>query len=124
MIKKRASQTFINVVADGAGSIVGDCELCGRTYFDPCDGGYEDGELEELERKAKKEPDKYVPCDGGVSLGSIAGNQVVLDCDCPGLANYENFIWNDRFKIAEYLKARLKNNLEKAQAESETLSGL
>ena len=47
----------------GGGSPVADCEFCGRVHYE-ADGEFmEQGELEDLEKKHKAEPDKYIPCE-------------------------------------------------------------
>lgn len=45
-----------------SGSLVISCQYCGRTFFGDY-GGYE-GELEQLEAKAKATPDKYKRFEG------------------------------------------------------------
>ena len=55
------SEDFITAVT-GGGSIVTDCDLCGRTCFEDSEyaGDWEEGELERLRENADKQPDKYV----------------------------------------------------------------
>lgn len=111
--KHPASHEFEDAFRANHGSIMGDCELCGRTIF--CNGGhtygYDEGELEKLQKLAKEKPDKYVEwtdCDG-VSFGTIQGMQFVLGCDCNQLRRYEEFVWQHRQEIAKYLMTRIKD---------------
>jgi len=92
-----------------AGSLVITCELCGRTHFATMEEGrFDEGELEDLREKAKKEPDKYIedPSYDSISWGRIDGKQAVIGCVCNGLAKYEEFIWRNRHVIARYLKEK------------------
>ena len=101
----------------GGGSIVADCGLCGRTVFedDRHAGDWEEGELEGLRDKTEKEPDKYVGFGArSVGTGYINNIQVVTNCPCNGLRPYENFIWNHRRIISDYIAKRTKRIAEAA----------
>jgi hypothetical protein len=115
---KPASELFVNVIRS-SGSIVIDCELCGRTHFGN-GGDYEEGEFENLQAKARSEPDKYI-FHGDydmVSYGYICGKQAVLDCPCNELAKYERFIWSHRDLISRYFVSRADEQLRDASQDS------
>lgn len=114
------SELFLSAIRS-AGSIVIDCELCGRTHFGDGRGDYEEGEYERLLAKAKTEPDKYIQHhdDDMVSYGYLQGKQAVLDCPCHELTRYEKFIWAHRWLIASYFRARLKENIQKLELDLE-----
>lgn len=118
----KISDEFADAVCD-SGSIVIDCELCGRTHFNDETGSFEEGEYEELCKNAEKEPDKYVQYrDESVHWGRIDGRQAVIDCPCDGLEKYEKFIWNNRYVIAKYLKARAVREKEDSDRQLEALN--
>ena len=106
-----------------SGSLVVDCECCNTTYFGT-DEDFEEGELEELEEKMKKKPDRYHRFDGDtVSWGYVNGRQIVYKCGCKEgdkvMLNMENFIWNNRHIILNYLKDKTSNNLKDAKNDKE-----
>jgi len=95
----------------GSGSIRATCD-CGREHFEP-EGDFDDGELEELERRAKEQPDRFV-CQDRVSLVNVGGKQFVMDCPCKGYMPYARFIWGHRHAIMDYLKQRMEQDYELA----------
>ncbi len=105
-----------------AGSISIDCELCGRTHFtDYSPNDFEEeGELKELMRRHKRNPDKYVLYTNidSIEWGYIDGKQAVIDCPCHQLSKYERVFWNSKFIISDYFTARAKKELEQARADS------
>lgn len=120
------SETFENAVRK-AGSLVVDCELCGRTHFATLETAhFDEGELDDLVAKAKKDPDKYVqdPSYDSVPWGTVDGKQAVIGCPCNGLRRYEDFIWGNRFVIAEYLRNRSAEAAERAGREAEEFKDL
>ena len=78
-----------------SGSIVIDCELCGRTHFadDEMAGTWEEGELEELRKKQLEDPNKYIGHNDSVSWGNFSGYQVVDGCPCGKVKKLENMVW-------------------------------
>lgn len=120
------SEMFENAVRS-AGSLVIDCELCGRTHFATLETGpFDEGELEDLRAKAKKDPDRYVEDPGydSVAWGMVDGKQAVIGCPCNGLRRYEDFIWGNRSVIAAYLRNRSEERLKSAERESAELKDL
>lgn len=119
------SEEFVDTVT-GGGGIVADCDFCGRTLFEDFEraGDWEEGELEGLREKAEKEPDKYVGFDHQVRTGYIDGKQVVTNCPCHGLTQYESFIWQHRQIISEYITKKaqkIASAAYKDEAEAEFL---
>lgn len=113
------------------GSVVIDCELCGRTYFGRemlTTGDSTDAkEYETLKKKAEKEPDKYIELSDSISWGTIMTlegepKQAVVDCKCHGLAAYEKLFWNNRYIIAHYLRERSQNEAKAANEQKKELS--
>lgn len=109
-----------DIVCD-EGTPVSTCS-CGRTHFGDGDC-MEEGEHEGLLAKARERPEKYIshPDAQSMSIGEFAGMHIVWDCQCDALARYERFIWENRSKIIEYIKARAE--YEKSVA-TQTLSDL
>jgi hypothetical protein len=125
-LDKEPSKAFEDAFRDHIGTSDATCELCGRHVFGGTGTlGYELGELEGLRAKAEKDPDRYVevPYDG-VSLGRIEGKQTVLGCPCNRLRMYEDWVWGHRRQIIEYLKKRIKERLEDAETEAESIGEL
>jgi len=119
------SEEFKVAVLHG-GSVSVLCELCGRQYFSSemlHTGDEEDAKwYEKYKKLAKKEPDKYIEVSDSMSWGNIDEKQAVVDCKCHGLAKYENFIWANRFVIANYLKARSQKEAATASRQAKALS--
>jgi hypothetical protein len=118
------SDEFVTVVTAGGG-IVNTCELCGRECFedDAHAGDWEPGELEALREKAKNDPEKYIPMDT-VRTGYFDGKQVVTNCPCNLLRPFENWIWQHRHIIADFVQRRTVRIAEDAlsdEAEGEFL---
>lgn len=107
------------------GSIVAECEFCGRTHF--CDredaGDFGEGELERLRDERRKDPGKVMGWDcTGLGRGIIDGREFVECCPCQTIRRYEDFIWNHRYEIIRYILARSKRDVQRAQAEAEHLA--
>jgi hypothetical protein len=119
MVREAPSEAFIGAVVH-SGSMVINCEFCGRVHFG--NGlGMDGGELQALLTKAKAQPEKYhqhADVDM-VSWGSIDGKQFVADCPCNGARRLEDFIWQHRRLIASYLAARSRAQLDAAKRDKE-----
>lgn len=124
--KKRLQPTsdiFMRAVCSiGSPSIL--CEFCGRTHFAPTsDLDWDEGELDELLDREKKEPDKYL-ADHSVSSilwGYLDGRQIVAGCPCNSGRKYEDFILRHRYVIVDFLQARARKKKEDA-AEAEKIA--
>ena len=92
------------------------CEFCGRIHF-----GVDDEEYDELSEKQDKEPDKYVGHHdvNGIAWGYIDAKIYVWNCPCDSAHKYEQWIWNNRKLICEYLKRRTTEALKQAEADAE-----
>lgn len=109
------------------GSIVIDCELCGRTHFatHATEGYFDDGELAGLLKKQESDPIRFMSWDfSSVSYGHINGKQAVVDCPCNILANYERFIWQHRDLIAAFITAKAKNRSIEAEKDLRTSAAI
>lgn len=115
--ERKVSEEFWNVLCHG-GSIRATCEFCGITYFidDPTD--YDEGELEDLQAKQKLYPNKFITLEYEPSLGNIDGKQAVRECPCNSVRKYEDFIWDNRYLIADYLTERTKKEEKEAKENS------
>jgi hypothetical protein len=118
------SEEFMRALTH-TGSMVILCEHCHRTHFaTSSDNWYEEGELEDLREKARRDPAKYVErgdCDS-ISWGTIEGKQTVWGCPCNTAGVYEVWIWNHRFLITDYLTARCNEDLRSARRSAENAS--
>lgn len=116
---KPPSDEFMDAFAS-AGSLVTECDWCERIHF--CTGGlgdYEEGELEELRANAGKNSDKYIEhgdCDS-ISHGYLAGRRYVYSCPCNAVRGYEDFIWNERRRIMDYLRIRFVKIREQVESD-------
>lgn len=127
MDNPKAPSFDIEDVVRHAGSIHISCELCDRVHFASASPGFFDkGELEELLEKKKAAPDKYIEDTGSdyISYGHIDGKQAVIGCPCNGLTRYEEFIFQNRHMIVDYLNRRTKARLDKAQSEAGKVAAL
>lgn len=125
---QEASEEMEEAFRLGIGTTDATCQLCGIHFFASGDQslGYEAGELEELQRLAAQQPEKYqeLKLDDGVSIGEINGIRFVIGHGCTGLRKYEDFIWGARRGIAKYLKRRAQDRLATAKDDVEQLEGL
>lgn len=97
-----------------SGSICVTC-MCGRTYFATCanEGNFDEDELEGLRRNAAEQPDKYFEQPGESYISYLhIGKGIVIGCSCGKGTQYEEFIWQHRIEIADYLTARVKADLD------------
>lgn len=118
------SSLFEEIVVDSV-TIVATCGFCGRTHFATAhEGHFDEGELEGLREKAVKNPEMYLEYSeyDSISYGHIAGNQAVIPCDCNHLRKYENFIWEHRGLIIQYLIKRTEQERKDAEMEAQQTS--
>lgn len=118
------SNDFESAFTD-SGSIVVECEFCGRTHF--CNredaGDFEPGELERLREAQRESPGKVMGWDC-TSIGAVEidGKRAAQCCPCRKIRRYEDWIWRHRTQIAEYLQARVQAELAEAKADAERLA--
>jgi len=128
----KPSEEFLEAICD-SGSIVIDCDFCGRTHFGNEEPGmdWEEGEFERLFKPSKDNPDRYIYHSDRdtVHWGTLDGKQYVLDCPCNSASKYEDLFWRHRRTIADYFQARAKrelhdskSNLELADSVSESIT--
>ncbi len=104
-----------------SGSLVVNCEQCGRVHFCTFDGpgDYEEGELEELRANAEKDPDKYMETSvySSIQWGYILGKQTVWGCPCneQTVYPYERFLLAHTEQIMTYFQECAKAELSKAE---------
>jgi len=124
---KPPSDEFMEALISG-GSIVTECELCGRVHFATWDDGadWEEGELEELRANADKEPDRYIEdatCSS-ISWGYLDGQQAVWGCPCNIARKYEDWIWGHRELVTSYLRKRIRDQKRDAEMEETRMEGV
>lgn len=99
---------------------VTDCS-CGRVHFVSANGhgDYERGELEELQAKAKAEPDKYIEETeyDHIDTAYLDGLQLVPDCQCGKYKKYCDWIESHAESLAQYLVAYFKEKAQDARHE-------
>lgn len=123
-----ASEEFEDAFRAGIGTTSAKCEVCGVHVFASGDNslGWEPGELEDLQKKAAANPDKYqeLAMSDGISLGQVNGLQFVIDHGCEKLGRYERFLWADRRQIIEYIKKRTEARKAEQERDDELLKGI
>lgn len=107
MKKEQCSELFFDVFDSRCGGCLRTCE-CGITHFDAYNiwDCWEDGQLEDLQQKAKDDPEHYVEHDCAVGTMEIDGIEIVYNCTCDLARKYENFVLNHARQLAEYLNKR------------------
>ena len=119
---KKPSEIFLRACENVVGSagMIRECQ-CGRVTFNPDPTwSWEDGELEEYQAKATKDPDKYLEVEYAVPSIVINNKEFVIGCPCNDLAIFEALFWNSRSLIAEYLKLKADDIADRAKTEAET----
>jgi len=104
----QCSDLFCDVFDSHCAGNVRTCE-CGITHFDTYntdDYDYEERELEELEQRAKNDPDHYVAHDHSIGTMEISGVEIVYGCSCNLAKKYEGFILMYAEQLAEFLNRR------------------
>ena len=102
MIEK-VSEIFMKAFRDMVGSCVLTC-VCGRTHFDTYNTqDYDKGEYKKLLEKQAKNQERYISHDGSVSYYIVNDLSIVCGCPCERGLKYENFMREDRHKIAKFL---------------------
>lgn len=90
------------------------CEYCNREHLCPDAENDIENWTEQCENRYKENPDGvilYYHSDF-VSGRYIDNKLFVIGCLCNGLGRYEQFIWNNRNTIRNYLKVRIEQEHE------------
>lgn len=121
--EKKPSKMFINSLTGGGASSIY-CN-CGRMHYAP-KNLYDSNDEEDYENmlqsalaEQKKDPDGIVINyeDEFIYAKDIDGKTFVVDCPCNGLRRYEDWIWNNRNAIRDYLKHRVEQEFKWAEQE-------
>lgn len=119
------SNAFINAIINSGTSCDILCEWCGRIHFSSWEPWCYDNkkELEDLQLKAKEEPDKYIEwASETIHWGNFDGKQIVFGCLCNNkLDRFEEWIWKHKYIISDYFKERTKLELERAELQKNML---
>jgi len=118
--QRKVSEEFWNALISSGRNVI-DCTFCGRTHYVEDPGSdYDEGELKRLNARNKKNPDKVVFHQGDISVswGNLDGKQAVYGCPCNSVRKYEDFIWDNRYLIANYLTARALKMKKEAKENS------
>ena len=102
----KCSELFYEVFNSRVSGCYRQC-ACGIHHYDSV-GSYDwdDGELENLNKKALEEPYKYIAHDHSVGTIIIGSMEIVMDCTCDLGPKYERFILRYQHQLAEYLNKR------------------
>lgn len=112
---KPPSKEFKDAFDDHVSGSVRTCE-CGITYFDGFNHwDWNEGELEDLRKKAKADPEKYVEIDCAAGCYQIDGREYVWDCPCNGGYKYQHFLLRHATRILAFLEAHAKRLEEEAE---------
>lgn len=106
-----------------SGALVITCEFCNRTYF-AYKGDYDEGELEDLQSKAKKNPEKYIETSDFTSWGTVNGKQFVIDCPCNGVKGIENWLWSHRYIVESFFRRKAQRIKEDAELQISTAASV
>lgn len=122
---KEPSDLFLNAFSNIA-TISATCD-CGVTIF--CsyanEGNFEEGELDGLRARAIKQPKKYLEMNcSSVRVYHFGDRQFVEGCPCGALRCYEEFFWDWRHSIIEYLTHNIRKQHEVAKAAMEKIEEL
>ena len=113
---EKPSEIFEEAFRGGFGGCSMVCE-CGRVCFDYYNHyDWNQGELEELQKKAADNPKKYVPLDYSCCALCIDGKTFVMGCPCNGARKYEDWIRRHAERLAEFLVGIRKERLDRAEA--------
>ena len=103
-------------------TIATDCNQCKRLHFgSAADGDFEEGEREDLLKKAEEEPDKYI--DHGsdwVRVGWVAGG-FVFGCPCKFDQRIARVLWNARHEILNFVTKVSEEVMEDANENMEAV---
>jgi hypothetical protein len=113
------SERFEDAFDSHGGGIVRRC-ICDRVHFSTYfhdRNFYDEGELEDLEEKAKQFPEKYIGHDHTIGTMTVNGvGDMVFGCSCNSFERYEEFILKNATKIRNYLNNFAKNLRDKADS--------
>lgn len=100
------------------GTPVAACDFCGRIHFAVGVNSCIDDELRKNYLEAARiNPERYFESqDDSIAFGMWDCRQAVWGCPCEKLKRYEDFFWDNRRVILEYIKAR-NEQLQKDAAE-------
>jgi len=116
---KKPSEEFETAITH-AGSIMINCQLCGRTHLGNDETAIEQSlgtkEYKSLQKEIKENPKGYILREEEmVPWGMIGGKQAVIGCPCNKLSLYENLFWNSRYIIEDYFLSRTEKELSEAK---------
>jgi hypothetical protein len=109
------SDRFQKVFDSGSGSIARQC-TCGRMHYNYMDGPcFDEGELEEYEKKSDSDPDQYIPHDHSIGYMNVpCAGEVVYDCPCGLAEKFEQILIDNARTIAKYLNEYAHDLRERA----------
>ena len=117
----KPSEFFIDALNGGGSSSVY-C-ACGRQHYAPenllasSDEDDYKSMLEDVTEEKRKDPDGVVihTDTDFVYAKDIDNRTFVVDCPCNGLRKYEDWIWNNKDVIRDYLKDRIEQEYRWAE---------
>lgn len=88
------------------------CEHCGRTHFT-----HEAEDVNVLRAAAKTDPLIVEDVlDDSIGWGHLGGKQYAYQCPCRAADRYEEWVWEHKEEITDYLRARAKKEADEAHA--------
>lgn len=117
---KEPSEEFLQALehSHSGGGCRADCQFCGRITYDSSGiWDWDEGELEDLNKRNDEDSDKVIAVDYAVPIAYLDGKQYVIGCPCNSGRKYEDWIWNHRDLIAEYFNLRTKRILDESKRE-------
>lgn len=113
-MEEQCSDIFAEAFSSHCGGYMREC-ACGRVYYNT-NGGWDvtEEELDEVEERCTKEPEKYFDLDCTVTTMEIGGESIVYGCCCNKARRYERFLINHAEQIVDYLRKRAALLREKA----------
>ena len=121
--EKKPSKMFLKTLWGGGSSSVY-CN-CGRQHYAPrnLEDSYEERDypimLADILEEQKQNTDGVIINheDDFIYTKDIDNKTFVIDCPCNGLRRYEEWIWNHREIIRDYLKVRVEQEARWAEQE-------
>jgi hypothetical protein len=117
------SDAFDRAVCD-AGTPRATCGFCGCEHI-ASEGYLEEGELSRFRLMAKGDPKGCVEhACMSLSIGELDGVVYVAGCACHRGRKYEDFIWQNRRWIIDYIRSRTEDAAKQAAATAAQLARL
>lgn len=116
---KEVSEIFIDSLRSG-GSAWQECQ-CGKEHMYPDSRDLDEEDFANMKDSHARNPEKYILHYGydSVEFKEFNGRIYVIACDCyhKEMKRYEDWIWDNRAFLREYLKLRTDVMVDHAESE-------